>query len=77
MSGSNVSEVIYSHREKGGQYRLLSSDIDALPAGTLRELLGTGTKLAIYQDIHTNAIYVRFAEDFDAAMEQVIKDVVY
>lgn len=76
MSGLQHSEALYTHREKGGQYRLLSSDA-ALPAGSLRESLGQGTPLIVYQDINTGSLYVRLSDDFNTSMQRVINDVVY
>ena len=67
--------MIYTHATKGGQYRLLFSD--TLPAGEVREMLGTGTEMVVYQDIETNKTYVRSAADFKKSMNRVVGDVVY
>jgi len=55
-----VIEKIYSHKDKGGSYRVLFVSIGA---GISR-----GQSLVIYQDIESGAIYHRSQDDFAVSM---------
>lgn len=55
-----MSDKIYTHRGKGGNYRLIGN---SRGAGMMR-----GVDLVIYQNIDTGKIYHRKPKDFELTM---------